>query len=239
MDDDEWQSYRKQAREWASQRDLCFSYASDAFGNGNKEMAKYYSNLGKECRKQMEDANSSAACIIFEINNEELDADEVDLHGLFVNEAIAKLTERIDHARNNGIDKLTVIVGQGNNSETGPKLKPAVTEFAVVNSIPYKLSVTNAGRIELKVKQYNQRYKAEPLRYPQSMKISQTQQHTNNIPLIIPSSTITGNGSQYPLVNTAANQKDENEKVNTSDPWFFVCVGLALLFGASKLFGWF
>lgn len=236
MDDDEWESYRKEAREWASQRDLYFTHASDAFENGDGEMAKYYSNLGKECRKLMEDANSSAAYIIFEINNEDLDDDEVDLHGLFVSEAIAKLTQCIDHARRNDIDELTVIVGQGNNSESGSKLKPAVTEFATVNRIPYEFSRSNAGRIRLKLQHYNRIYRTEPSKYPQSKKVTKPQpkqQQSNNVPPTIPSPAIPHiDYSQYSFVNTTA-----NESGNGPDSWFFVWAGLVIL-GALKLFGW-
>lgn len=151
--DDEW-DYRAEARECALDRNKYFRLSQLAYKNGDGKKANEYSIKGKECQMRMEEANDSAAHVVFAKNNDHRNVNEIDLHGLFVSEAIAKLSDRVAYAVRNNIDKLTVIVGQGHNSEYGPKLKPAVVEFASASGIPLKLSFSNPGRIKLDLVQF-------------------------------------------------------------------------------------
>jgi DNA-nicking Smr family endonuclease len=50
------------------------------------------------------------------VKNGQLRSDEIDLHGLFVQEAIEKAEERIDQCKRQGVDHLIIIVGRGNHS---------------------------------------------------------------------------------------------------------------------------
>ncbi|CAG8657933.1 25176_t:CDS:2 [Cetraspora pellucida] len=51
---------------------------------------------------------------------------EIDLHGLYVKEAMDKTESRIQHCKANKIDHLVIIVGRGKHSSGLAKLKPAI-----------------------------------------------------------------------------------------------------------------
>lgn len=57
----------------------------------------------------------------------------LDLHGLFVQEAIPYVDEflkaELQKRPQNSLTKVSIITGQGNNSIRGPKLGPAVMEY--------------------------------------------------------------------------------------------------------------
>ncbi|EJD39589.1 hypothetical protein AURDEDRAFT_31954, partial [Auricularia subglabra TFB-10046 SS5] len=60
-------------------------------------------------------------------NNKGLPKDEVDLHGLYVGEAINHVDLAIQYAGEDGDRKIQLIVGQGKHSKDGKsKLRPAV-----------------------------------------------------------------------------------------------------------------
>ncbi|CAG8518837.1 1775_t:CDS:2 [Racocetra fulgida] len=51
---------------------------------------------------------------------------EIDLHGLYVKEAMDKTESRIQYCKANKIDHLVIIVGRGKHSSGLAKLKPAI-----------------------------------------------------------------------------------------------------------------
>ncbi|KAJ3881857.1 hypothetical protein F5051DRAFT_85908 [Lentinula edodes] len=73
----------------------------------------------------------------------------IDLHGLFVEEAI----ERTDIAIRNDIDQgnsnLRLIVGQGHHSSNGPRLKPALLKHLRKSRYDAEVQRCNAGVIDL------------------------------------------------------------------------------------------
>lgn len=154
IDDDDWEGFREKANEWAEEMADQFRLARIAYANNDGHLAKQHSERAKYCRKLMEEANESAANMIFDINNENRSIDVIDLHGLYKAEAIAELKERINYAAKKGVSKLTVIVGQGHHSESGPILKPAVVEFASRNFIPFSFPNKNSGRVDLNLRQF-------------------------------------------------------------------------------------
>lgn len=63
-------------------------------------------------------------------NNQDSRPDELDLHGLFVKEAIQKTDQAIVEAQQRGDSQIRIIVGKGLHSEGSvAKLKPAVEEL--------------------------------------------------------------------------------------------------------------
>lgn len=150
--------HRQHAREFAALRDESFQKSQRCYNSGNKALAKTFSNEGKRYQYQMERKNKEAAEIIFARNNSHRSTDKIDLHGLFVNEAIEKLKDRISTAKRNGKKQLVVIVGKGNNSPNGPKIKPAVNEFARANRIPFRSDFPNPGCILLELSQVDHRH---------------------------------------------------------------------------------
>jgi len=97
----------------------------------------------------MDEYNRQASEYIFRENNApgRVESDQIDLHGLFVEEAerILELRIREDQAR--GQHHLHAIVGKGNHS-TGhvQKLKPKVEELCQELGLQYRTE-ENAGRI--------------------------------------------------------------------------------------------
>lgn len=150
-DDDDYieEGLRVEAKRRAEEADDNFRHYRDALKIGDGEMAKNYHDAAKYGRKCMKDANDRAADIAFERNNENRPFHIIDLHHLFVTEAIAKLTDRVNDAIIRSMQELTVIVGRGRHSVCGPKLKTAVANYAFKNNIRFGLDPINPGRIEL------------------------------------------------------------------------------------------
>lgn len=140
-----YEEYRDEASRFAEKRNVCYGLSRAYYGRGNGAMAKEYSLKGKNFQREMDRMNDLAADNIFATNNQNRPNNVIDLHGLRVNEAIAKLQERIDQAKRSG---LTVITGQGIHSSDGvSRLKPVVIKFAKRNRIRYRENVPNPGCI--------------------------------------------------------------------------------------------
>lgn len=154
MEDEIWEYYREEAMDWAAKRDQAFRSSQQAYNRGDGLKAKSDSNYGKFCGRKCEEANKSAANAIFIQMNENRPLTEIDLHGLFVKEAIERLEDRVIYALESGrIQRLDVIVGQGHHSDGGAKLKPSVMQFAKENGIPYALYKHNPGCIQFQFRQ--------------------------------------------------------------------------------------
>lgn len=151
FDDDEYfeESFRDDARIWAEAADESFLYYRIAVRSGDEGTAKEFYDEVKYCQNRMNEANDTAADLIFERNNENQPSHIIDLHRLFVNEAIVKLTVRVNNLLIRSKQELIVIVGRGHHSEHGPKLKNAVANFAIKNNILYSADPLTTGRVEL------------------------------------------------------------------------------------------
>ncbi|CAG8699173.1 13575_t:CDS:2 [Racocetra persica] len=124
--EEEYQKYRKLAHDEAQHRNDYFAQSQEAFKNNEKRKAKELSIKGKEHAKKMEIYNSMAVEVIFSENNKGRPITEIDLHGLYVKEAMDKTESRIQYCKANKIDHLVIIVGRGKHSSGLAKLKPAI-----------------------------------------------------------------------------------------------------------------
>lgn len=98
----------------------------------------------------MDAYNQQASDFIFRANNApgEVDDDEIDLHGQFVEEAERILETRIRADRNRGATHLYAIVGKGNHSADGvQRIKPAVERLCRELGLRYATDEENTGRI--------------------------------------------------------------------------------------------
>ena len=121
---------------------------------GSKPEAKRLSNMKNSLYDQMNEKKRQAAEIIFQYYNQHRPIDGIDLHGLYVVEALKYLQEKIDDCRSKNIKKLTVITGMGNNSPQNiAKIKPKVANFARKNDI--KIDVYD-GHVVLELVSSNQ-----------------------------------------------------------------------------------
>lgn len=97
----------------------------------------------------MDEYNRQASEFIFRENNApgRVEADQIDLHGLFVEEAERILEMRIREDQARGQHHLHAIVGKGNHSSGHvQKLKPKVEELCQELGLQYRTE-ENAGRI--------------------------------------------------------------------------------------------
>jgi DNA-nicking Smr family endonuclease len=145
--DDTFDELRAQSKFYADQKNQYMQLSRQAYERGDKKEAKALSNKGKQLKSLMDKENQAAASNIFVIHNANKNENEIDLHGLFVTEAIDRLNRRVEQARKSGEHELIVIVGRGIHSEGGPKIKPAVIKYATKNKIEHQLNSPNAGCI--------------------------------------------------------------------------------------------
>ncbi|KAK4861531.1 hypothetical protein LT330_003566 [Penicillium expansum] len=145
----EYDRLRDLARQEASKRGQCFSRSKDAYASGDGAGAKQLSEEGKAHGRKMEEYNRQASEFIFRENNASgrVEADTIDLHGQFVEEAEEILEERIKYAKSHGQSHLHVIVGKGNHSANHiQKIKPRVEQVCRELGLQYATE-ENAGRI--------------------------------------------------------------------------------------------
>ena len=107
-----------------------FDASHKAYSQGDAGRAKQLSNEGHEHQRKMEQANGEAADWIFHANNEDSAPNEVDLHGLYTKEAIAKTEQAIREHQQRGTPELRVIVGKGIHSKDHvAHIKPAIEKL--------------------------------------------------------------------------------------------------------------
>lgn len=218
MDEEIWQYYRREAKTLAEKRDQSVRSSRQAYKRGDGLKAKEYSNAGKHYKKLCEDANRSAANAIFIQNNENRPLTEIDLHGLFVNEAIEKLSECVIEAISIDVRQLDVIVGRGRHSEDGPKLKPSVEQFAKENSI--SCSFNHPGRIRLHIGRSD-----KAVEYDDFSSATTQRTDRDSIQIDVPSTS-------RPSVNL------ENPQPSEFSYLVFFCIVAFLFLGYLKLLGY-
>lgn len=124
----------------------CFEESHQAYSNGDGARAKELSNKGKQHKNRMEELNRQASEWIFIENNKDSQPHEVDLHGLFVKEAITYTDRALQQARARGDNEIHLIVGKGLHSKNGAaKLKPAIEELMYKYQLSAELDPNNAG----------------------------------------------------------------------------------------------
>ncbi|KAH7108313.1 DUF1771-domain-containing protein [Auriculariales sp. MPI-PUGE-AT-0066] len=124
----------------------CFDESKQAYGSGDGARAKQLSEEGKAHKAEMESCNAQAAEWIFQENNTDSAPGEVDLHGLYVKEAIHYADRAVQEAKNRGETSIRIIVGKGMHSKGGKgKLGPAIEEVMQKHQIEADFDPHNAG----------------------------------------------------------------------------------------------
>ncbi|KAF9531590.1 hypothetical protein CPB83DRAFT_760935, partial [Crepidotus variabilis] len=140
---DYYVSTRAKANEHGDQMAKCFQESHEAYNRRDGALAKELSNKGKDHQRQMEELNKQASDWIFQGDSA---PDEIDLHGLYVKEAIARADNAIVHAKAQGRTELKLIVGKGLHSQGGvAKIKPAIEELMQKHNLNPHLDPRNAG----------------------------------------------------------------------------------------------
>eukprot|EP00012_Vannella_robusta_P004320 CAMPEP_0206186672 /NCGR_PEP_ID=MMETSP0166-20121206/2542_1 /ASSEMBLY_ACC=CAM_ASM_000260 /TAXON_ID=95228 /ORGANISM="Vannella robusta, Strain DIVA3 518/3/11/1/6" /LENGTH=353 /DNA_ID=CAMNT_0053602101 /DNA_START=169 /DNA_END=1227 /DNA_ORIENTATION=- len=111
--------------------------AAAAFRSGRMDKAREYADKGKQMKLSMDGYNSLASQLIVQSEHSVFMNDDhlkIDLHGLYVQEALEFVEQTLERIRNSPAEKrprtLEIVTGIGNRSgNTGPRLKPAVISY--------------------------------------------------------------------------------------------------------------
>jgi len=147
-DDLKAQEFRKKADEHAKSRGKYFEESQAAFKRGDKAEAKTLSDKGKAEAEKMKEANKQASDIVFKSKNRSQPPDSIDLHLLYVDEAVERTAARLEQVRKQKGDHLIVIHGAGHHSKDNKQLiKPAVVKMLNEKGIKFKENTPNSGCI--------------------------------------------------------------------------------------------
>ena len=103
---------------------------------GRRSEAKALSLEKAALYTQMREKNEQAANLIFKHFNHHRPSNVIDLHGLYVAEALKYLEGKLHTCRAAKMSQLTVITGMGNHSPDNiAKIKPEVERFARQNQL--------------------------------------------------------------------------------------------------------
>ncbi|THH00153.1 hypothetical protein EW026_g2341 [Hermanssonia centrifuga] len=135
---------RTRANEEGDAMSKSFEESHQAYARGDGALAKELSNKGKAHKAEMEKLHREASEWIFTQNNTDSKPGEVDLHGLYVKEAVSFTERSIQEAQRRGDTELHLIVGKGLHSRNGAaKIKPAIEEL--MSNLIAELDPQNAG----------------------------------------------------------------------------------------------
>ncbi|KAK0215952.1 hypothetical protein EDD85DRAFT_782291, partial [Armillaria nabsnona] len=124
----------------------CFSESHEAYNRGDGAAAKDLSNQGKSHKQNMEQLHKEASKWIYLENNRDRNPGEIDLHGLYVKEAIAYTDAALAEAKLRGDSEIRLIVGKGSHSEGGiAKVRLAIEELMRKYQLVAELDSSNSG----------------------------------------------------------------------------------------------
>lgn len=147
-DAEEAQQLREEASNLRALAQESFEASQAAWNAGDRAGAADYKKERLALAERARAADAAASEAIFRQNNAGRPDDEIDLHGLYVNEALEKAEQAIQAAKAHGRKQLVFITGKGNNSRGGiPKVKPAMEQLMVKHQLRCTTGVPNAGCI--------------------------------------------------------------------------------------------
>ncbi|KIJ67832.1 hypothetical protein HYDPIDRAFT_83040, partial [Hydnomerulius pinastri MD-312] len=140
-----YMSLRAKANEEGDMMAQCFQQSHEAYERRDGARAKELSEKGKQHERAMESLNAEASAWIFR-GRQDSKPGEIDLHGLYVKEAISYSDKSIQDARQRGDPEIHFIVGKGLHSEGHvAKIKPALEDLMKRHNLPTEVDPRNAG----------------------------------------------------------------------------------------------
>ena len=146
--DELWKKYRGDAQKEVELRNECYEKSKKAFEEGDKELAKKLSEEGKEHDEKWKILTKEAGRNIFKEMNKNNENTIIDLHGLFVEEAIEFVEERLNELKGNDIT-LSIITGAGNHSSAGALIKPKIHELLKQKNLQF--TEEKNGQVDVKI----------------------------------------------------------------------------------------
>lgn len=142
----QYKDLRDKARSEGDMMANAFRASKKAYAQGDGARAKQLSDEGNMHKRNMEQLNAEACMWIFAANNADSPPDTVDLHGLYVKEALAKTEEAIQKAQSQNYPQLKLIVGKGIHSRDHvAHIKPAVEDLLRKYGIAAHVDKQNEG----------------------------------------------------------------------------------------------
>lgn len=142
--------HRLQASQLAEQQRQVSLQSQAAFRSKNGALAKELSMQAKAIHLRVEEHNSAAARLYFEHHNKGAPAGTIDLHGLFVKEAIRRLEAFVAKAQKGQMGTIRVVVGAGNHSQDGvQRIRPAVETW--LHGHGHEFTAVNQGCLEVRL----------------------------------------------------------------------------------------
>ncbi|KAH9061250.1 hypothetical protein EDB87DRAFT_1610795 [Lactarius vividus] len=123
------------------------SRAKSAQKKGYRGAAQAHRQEAITHESAMKELDKRAAKIIFRENNKNhKEGGKVDLHGLYVAEAVQFAKDQVETARSRGDEAVRFIVGKGLHSNAGEaKIRPALEELFTKRGLTHSLDPKNAG----------------------------------------------------------------------------------------------
>lgn len=144
--DSEYTSLRAKAQESMNMYQKLSQQSQNAYKQGDKSEAKKLSEAAQQYKIEASKTNENAANYVFQQNNLDSSQEELDLHGLFVDEAEWIMKRRIYVGVKSNEPIIKVIVGKGLHSEGHKaKLKPAMEDICEQYHLKHYLQSGNSG----------------------------------------------------------------------------------------------
>ncbi|KAA1101333.1 hypothetical protein PGT21_017061 [Puccinia graminis f. sp. tritici] len=120
-----------------------------ARGASQREQAQSLREEANRHKDRRDHLNNKAAEWLYKENNKDLPSDTIDLHGLYVKEALTYAEKFIEKAQKKGRpDRLNFIVGRGLHSvNSKPQVKPAIEELVRKHQLAFEIHPRNPGII--------------------------------------------------------------------------------------------
>ncbi|XP_044762253.1 uncharacterized protein LOC123319390 isoform X2 [Coccinella septempunctata] len=151
--------YREEAEYHLKKRNELYQKAREHHGKGQTEVAQFYSVLAQQQTKYYDTANNKAATVFLDENSKQLqNMNTLDLHYLFVKEAVSALDvfidgkiEHLNATAGKQTQDLLIITGRGNRSANGvSKIRPAVIRRLEARNI--RFHKMNPGLLKIKIR---------------------------------------------------------------------------------------
>ncbi|TYJ59060.1 hypothetical protein B9479_000049 [Cryptococcus floricola] len=137
---------RNKARKEGDEAHKCFAASQAAYKSGDGAAAHNLSVQGKSHQKNQDDLDDQASAWIFNENNKDSPLGTIDLHGLYVKEAIERTEAAINDSQRQRREELRIIVGKGLHSQGGhAKIKPAVENLMQKYNLSAYVDPSNTG----------------------------------------------------------------------------------------------
>ncbi len=129
---------RARARALHDEVDRLYDQMRAATDRGERDRLRAQAESKKAAAEK---ADMDAAQQIFRAKNGGYGPEQMDLHGLYVKEAIAFVDERLvavdGDLRSGRLESLTIITGFGHHSANGAKIKPEIAKLLAERNLPY------------------------------------------------------------------------------------------------------